>query len=103
MSRGSSSPKESKLRLLLPDKSDTDILSYVVSVQYSCDVLHSTANPSQTPMPLIIVVKPDPPVEERLMFRSDTSLQNMYPRPKWTSTAIALVNPDTTECVADVL
>ena len=84
MSRGAWSPKESKLRLLLPNKkkerneTDTDIVSFAASVQYNCDVLHSTANPSKTPMPLIIVVKPDPSVEERLMFRSDTSLQNMY-------------------------
>ena len=81
----------------------TDIALDVVSVQYSCDVLHSTANPSQTPMPLIMVVKPDPSVEERLIFCSEKSLQNMYRRLKWTSTAIALVNPDTTECAANIL
>lgn len=98
ISRGSSSPQKGKSVRLLPDKSDTDILLYVVSVQYNCDVLHSTANPSQTPVFLIIVLKPDPSIAERLMFRSDTSLQNMYPRLKWTSTAIALVNPDSTEC-----
>ena len=68
MSLGSSSPKESKLRWLLPDKSDTDIVSCVVSVQYNFDVLHSTANPSQTPMLSIIITVPDPSIPERLMF-----------------------------------
>lgn len=103
MSLGLSSPKESKLLWLLPDKSDTDIVSEVISVQYNCDVLHSTANPSQTPMLLMIIVTPDPSIPERLIFRSCTSLQNIYPKLKCTSMAIAPVKPETTECAADVL
>ena len=103
MSLGSSSPKDNKLRWLFPAKSDTEIVSCVVSVQYNCDVLHSTASPSQTPMLLIIIIVPDPSIPERLMFCSNTSLQNMYPKLKWTSMATALVKPETTECAADVL
>ena len=103
MSLGSSSPKESKLCRLLPDKSDTDIVSKVVSVQYNRDALHSTANPSQTPMLLIITVTPEPSMPERLIFRSFTSLQNKYPKLKCTSIATALVKPEIIECVADVL
>ena len=103
MSLGLSSPKDNKLRSFLPAKSDTDIVSCVVSVQYNCDVLHCTASPSQTPMLLIIIVLPDPSIPERLMFCSHTSLQNMYPKLKWTSMATALDKPETTECAADVL
>ena len=103
MSLGLSNPKESTLRGLFPAKSDIDIVSDVVSVQYNSDVLHCTANPSHTPILLIIVVMPDPSMPERFMFRSLTSLQNMYPMLKWTSRATALFKPETTEWVADVL
>ena len=68
MSLGSSRPKDNKFLWLFPAKSDTEIVSCVVSVQYNCDVLHSTASPSQTPMLLIIIVVPDPSIPERLMF-----------------------------------
>ena len=77
ISLGLSSPAEITLRWLLPDKSDTDIELCVASDQYSCDVLHSTASPSQTPMLLMITVTLDPSIPERFMFNSVTSLQNM--------------------------
>ena len=77
ISLGSSNPKESKRCWLFPAKSDIDIVSDVASVQYNSDVLHCTANPSQTPVLLMIVVMPDPSMSERLMLPSDTSLQNM--------------------------
>ena len=103
ISLGSSSPKDSTVCWLLPDRSDLDIVSCVVSVQYNSDVVHWTANPSQTPILVIIVVILEPSIPERLMFCSDTSLQKIYPMLKWTSSATALVNPVTTECTADVL
>ena len=103
ISRGSSSPVLTKVCWLLPDKSDFEILLYVVSVQYNSDVLHWTANPSHTPTLVIIVVILEPSMAERFMFRSETSLQNMKRFSKWTSSATALVNPVTTECTADVL
>ena len=40
ISLGSSSPKDSTVCLLLPDRSDLDIVSCVVSVQYNSDVVH---------------------------------------------------------------
>ena len=80
MSLGCLSPEETRARLLLPDKSDTDMVSCVVSVQYNSDLLHSTANPSQTPTVVMIVTIFDPSTLERLMFCSNTSLQKMYPK-----------------------
>ena len=74
---GLSRSEEIKRLWLLPSRSDTDIVSYVVSVQYSCDALQSTAGPSQAPMPVIIVVVFDSSMRKRLMFLSVTSLQNM--------------------------
>lgn len=100
---GSSSSEEIRLRWLLPFRSDTDILSFVVSVQYNWDVLHSTASPSQTPIPVIIVAVLAMSMWKRLIFCSNTSLQNMYPKLKWTSMATALVNSKTTEFTADIL
>ena len=40
ISLGSSSPKDSTVCWLLPDRSDLDIVSCVVSVQYNSDVVH---------------------------------------------------------------
>ena len=40
ISLGSSSPVETKVCWLLPDKSDFEIVLYVVSLQYNSDVLH---------------------------------------------------------------
>ena len=77
MSLGSSSPSVIKICWPFPCKSDVDMVSFVVSVQYNFDDLHSTASPSQTPVLLIITVLPDPSILERLMFCSNTSLQNM--------------------------
>ena len=94
---GSSNAEEIKVSWLFPSKSDTDILLYVVSVQYNWDVLHWTANPSQTPILVITVVVFSSPIRSRLMFSSVTSLQNMKPRLKWTSIATALVRPRITE------
>ena len=94
---GSSNAEEIKVSWLFPSKSDTDILLYVVSVQYNWDVLHWTANPSQTPILVITVVVFSSSIRSRLMFSSVTSLQNMNPRLKWTSIATALVRPRITE------
>ena len=94
---GSSNAEEIKVSWLFPSKSDTDILLYVVSVQYNWDVLHWTANPSQTPILVITVVVFSSSIRSRLMFSSVTSLQNMKPRLKWTSIATALVRPRITE------
>ena len=97
MALGSSNAEEIKVSWLFPSRSDTDILLYVVSVQYNWDVLHWTANPSQTPILVITVVVFSSSIRSRLMFSSVTSLQNMKPRLKWTSIATALVRPRITE------
>ena len=97
MALGSSNAEEIKVSWLFPSRSDTDILLYVVSVQYNWDVLHWTANPSQTPILVITVVVFSSSIRSRLMFSSVTSLQNMKPRLKWTSIATALVRPGITE------
>ena len=66
-----------KIVWLLPSRSDTDMVFCVVSVQYSCDDLQSTASPLQSLMPVIIVVVFAVSMWKRLMFWSITSLQNM--------------------------
>ena len=93
MALGSSNAEEIKVSWLFPSRSDTDILLYVVSVQYNWDVLHWTASPSQTPILVMIVVVFASSIQNRLMFRSVTSLQNMKPRLTWTPIATALVRP----------
>ena len=65
------------VRLLLPSKSDTDIVPFVESAQYNCNEFHSTASPQQSPVSLWITVMFVPFMLERLMFRSAESLQNM--------------------------
>ena len=45
----------------------------------------------------MIVVVFSSSIQNRLMFRSVTSLQNMKPRLKWMSIATALVRPKITE------
>ena len=74
---GTSDFDDQRILLLLPWKSDIDIVPFVTSVQYSCNEFHSTARPQQAPVSFWMIVMFVPSIFERLMFWSPTSLQNM--------------------------